>query len=99
MKITKEQLKKIIMEELENVSRGRSLDEYEDWPSEQPGHPAVVKANDALHEAYLAVVDLADIIQEQPDSVSDMAHAEPSLADVTSKIANLGHLTKSLTGR
>ncbi len=68
----------------------------EDYFREDPGHPAVVKANDALHEAYLAVDELADIIEQQPDSVSDMAHAEPSLADVKSKIESLGFLLQHL---
>ena len=84
MKITKRQLRRIIKEE------------FEDYPREQPGHPAVVKANDALHEAYLAVDELSDVIEQQPDSVSDMAHAEPSLADVKSKIEALGRLIQYL---
>ena len=84
MKITKRQLRQIIKEE------------FEDYPREQPGHPAVVKANDALYEAYLAVDELSDIIEQQPDSVSDMAHADPSLADVKSKIESLGRLLQYL---
>ena len=84
MKITKRQLKRVIKEELEDYLR------------EEPGHPAVVKANDALHAAYLAVDELSDVIEQQPNSVSDMAHAEPSLADVKSKIEAIGRLIQYL---
>ncbi len=93
MKITKEQLQKIIKEELGNL---KEYEEDNPYASEPQGHPAVVKANDALHEAFLAVDELSDIIEQQPDSVSGMAHASPSLSDVKSKIESLGRLVQYL---
>ena len=93
MKITKQQLTKFVKEELDNL---KEYEEDNSYPSEPQGHPAVVEANDALYEAESAVDRLTDLIEEQPDIVSTMLQAQPSLADVKSKIERLGRLAQYL---
>ena len=69
----------------------------EDYFKEDPGHPAVVKANDALYEAYAALDELADIIEKQ--GTEAMVHAEPSLGDVHSKIEMIGRYPLQWLGK
>ena len=84
MKLTKARLKQIIKEE------------FEDYPREEQGHPAVIKANDALYDAIIAVEELSNVIKQQPDSVSDMIRATISLTDIKSKTELLGRLNQDL---
>jgi len=57
-----------------------------DHPTESnPGHQLVIAANDALHEAYLAVEQLANFVDEKgKDQIP--GHAGVTLSDVISKI-------------
>ena len=76
---------------------GRQRDDEEQSADDVPaGHSAVTEANDALYEAESAVDRLADLIEKQPDIVSTMFQASPSLEDVKSKLERLGRLAQYL---
>jgi hypothetical protein len=81
MKITKSQLKQIIKEELSKITENET-----GHPTESnPGHKLVIAANDALHEAYIAVEALATYVDEHGKEAIP-THAAVTIGDVQSKI-------------
>jgi len=86
MKITKQQLKQIIKEEI------KAVQEVLGHPGEtEAGHPLVVDTDNKLHEAYLAVDALADVVDQQGIS-RDMINGQKTISDITSKIEGLNRL-------
>ena len=79
MKITKQQLKQIIKEEIDQLGHPTEGD---------PGHELVIAANDALHEAYVAVEALATYVDEHGKEAIP-AHAAVTIGDVQSKIDSI----------
>ena len=94
MKITKQQLKQIIKEELSkalNETTDVDEDDFATWGPQEENQEPVVIANDALHEALQAVKNL--------ETVSDFNMDAPiTLADVGNKIHYINRSWRKIQG-
>lgn len=80
MRVTRKYIEKLILEELQDF--------------EPAGHPLVIKANAKLHEAYIAIEELTELIFEEGLS-SEMLRGKTTVHDIDNKIRRLYHQERS----
>ena len=94
MKITKQQLKQIIKEELVTTLReDDSAAAHPDAASEL-GHPLVIDANNKFHEALTSLEALDDAIEAGGVDALGSMNVSTTLADIKMKIRSIFSVAK-----